>query len=166
MSDINDFVKKLGDDINLTFAPRVEAQVVQTGNQIADLAAPKVQTFVDQLVKEIAATATPKVRDFSNQLVKEIFTKQSGPLRDFIIKMVQDLIGRYEPVLAGNVNTKVVKGALLLTSNDTRVEIKERGTGKAVASLDLPVDFRIDFKAMALDLNRVTFSIDDMQKPK
>jgi hypothetical protein len=166
MSDINEFVKKLGDDISLTFAPRIETQVVQTGNQIADLAAPKVQAFVDQLVKEIAAAATPKVRDFSNQLVKDIFTKQSGPLRDFVIKMVQDLVGRYEPVLAGNVNTKVVQGALLLTSNDTRVEIKERGTGKAIASLDLPVDFRIDFKEMTLELDEAKFSINDLQKQK
>src|ERR1700755_1891439 len=159
MSDINEFVKKLGDDIGTTFAPRVEQQVVQTGNQIADRAAPQVQAFVDQLVKEIAATATPKVRDFSNKLVKDIFTQQSGPLRDFVIKMVQDLIARYEPVVAGNVHTKVVNEGIQLTSNDTRVEIKERATGKAVASLDLPVDFRIDFKELTFELNEAKLSV-------
>ncbi|HVF67483.1 MAG TPA: hypothetical protein VM914_07460 [Pyrinomonadaceae bacterium] len=159
MSDINEFVKKLGDDIGTTFAPRVEQQVVQTGNQIADRAAPKVQAFVDQLVKDFAATATPKVRDFSNQLVKDIFMSQSGPLRDFVIKMVQDLIARYEPVLAGNVHTKVVNQGLQLSSNDTRIEIKERATGKAIASLDLPVDFRIDFKEMTFELDKATLSV-------
>src|SRR5215217_1802288 len=144
MSDINEFVQKLGDDISATFAPRVEQQVVQTGNQIADRAAPQVQAFVDQLVKDIAATTTPKVREFSNKLVKEIFTTQSGPLRDFIIKAIQDLISRYEPVVAGNIHTKVVNQGIQLTSDDTRIEIKERATGKAIASLDLPVDLRID----------------------
>lgn len=159
MSDINEFVKKMGDDISVAFAPRVEAQVVQTGNQIADRAAPQVQTFVDQLVKEIAASATPKVRDFSNKLIKDIFTQQSGPLRDFVIKMVQDLIGRYEPVVAGNVHTKVVNQGIQLTSNDTRIEIKERGTGKAVASLDLPIDFRIDFKEMTFELDEARIDV-------
>ena len=163
MSDINEFVKKLGDDISITFAPRVETQIVQTGNQIADLTAPKVQGFVDQLVKEIAAAATPKVRDFSNQLVKEVFTKQSGPLRDFIIKMVQDLVARYEPVLAGNLNTKVVQGAVLLTSNDTRVEIKERGTGTLIASLDLPVNLRIEFRDLFVKLDQANIRLDNVQ---
>lgn len=159
MSDINEFVKKLGDDISTTFAPRVEQQVVQTGNQIADRTAPQVQAFVDQLVKEIAAAATPKVRDFSNKLVKDIFTQQSGPLRDFVIKTIQDLIGRYEPVVAGNVHTKVVNQGIQLTSNDTRIEIKERGTGKAIASLDLPVDLRIDFKEMTFELDEARVNV-------
>jgi hypothetical protein len=159
MSDINEFVKKMGDDIGATFAPRVEQQVVQTGNQIADRAAPQVQAFVDQLVKEIAAATTPKVRDFSNKLVKDIFTQQSGPLRDFVIKIIQDLIGRYEPVLAGNVHTKVVNQGLQLSSNDTRVEIKERATGRAVASLDLPVDFRVDFKEITFELDEARLNV-------
>ncbi|HKG14236.1 MAG TPA: hypothetical protein VKB12_12995 [Pyrinomonadaceae bacterium] len=159
MSDINEFVKKMGDDINATLAPRVEQQVVQTGNQIADHAAPQVQAFVDQLVKEIAASATPKVRDFSNKLVKDIFTQQSGPLRDFVIKTIQDLIGRYEPVLAGNVHTKVVNQGIQLTSDDTRVEIKERATGKAVASLDLPVDLRIDVREMTFELDDARLNV-------
>lgn len=163
MSDINEFVKKLGDDISLTFAPRIETQVVQTGNQIADRTAPKVQAFVDQLVKEIAASATPKVRDFSNQLVKDIFAQQSGPLRDFVIKMVQDLVGRYEPVLAGNVHTTIVDQGILLTSDDTRVEIKERGTGKPVASLDLPVNFRIDFKDIFVKLDSANIRLENVQ---
>ena len=163
MSDINEFVKKLGDDIGTTFAPRVEQQVVQTGNQIADRAAPQVQAFVDQLVKEIAAAATPKVRDFSNKLVKDIFTQQSGPLRDFVIKMVQDLVGRYEPVLAGNVRTNIVERGIQLASDDTRVEIKERGTGKLVASLDLPVDFRIEFKDLFIKLDEAKLRLDNVQ---
>jgi hypothetical protein len=163
MSDINDFVKKLGDDISLTFAPRVESQVVQTGNQIADSAGPKVQTFVDQLVKEIAAAATPKVRDFSNQLIKDVFAQQSGPLRDFVIRMIQDLVGRYEPVLAGNVHTNLVDRAILLTSNDTRVEIKERGTGTLIASLDLPVNFRIEFKDLFVKLDQAKIRLDNVQ---
>jgi len=163
MSDINEFVKKLGDDISLTFAPRIETQVVQTGNQIADRAAPKVQAFVDQLVKEIAASATPKVRDFSNQLLKDIFASQSGPLRDFIIKLMQDLVGRYDPALVGNVKTSIVEKGILLTSDDTRIEIKERGTGKPVASLDLPVNFRIEFKDLFVKLDEAKVRLDNVQ---
>ena len=163
MSDINEFVKKMGDDISLTFAPRVESQVVQTGNQIADRAAPKVQDFVDKLVKEIAAAATPKVREFSNQLIKDVFAQQSGPLRDFVIRMIQDLVGRYEPVLAGNVHTNLVDRAILLTSNDTRVEIKERGTGTLIASLDLPVNLRIEFKDLFVKLDQAKIRLDNVQ---
>jgi hypothetical protein len=163
MSDINEFVKKMGDDVNATFAPRVEAQVVQTGNQIADRAAPKVQAFVDQLVKEITAATTPKVRDFSNQLIKDVFTQQSGPLSDFVIKTIQDLIARYEPVLAGNVHTKIVDQGIVLSSNDTRIEIKERGTATVIASLDLPVEFHIDLKEMVVELDEAKIHIDNFQ---
>ena len=163
MSDINEFVKKLGDDINLTFAPRVEAQVVQTGNQIANQAAPKVHDFVDGLVKEIADAAMPKVRAFSEQLIQDVFKQQSAPLRDFIIKLIQDLVGRYEPSLAGNVHTNLAERAILLTSNDTRVEIKERGTGKLIASLDLPVNLRIEFKDLFVKLDQAKLRLDNVQ---
>ena len=163
MSDINEFVQKLGDDIGATFAPRVEQQVVQTGNQIADRAAPQVQAFVDQLVKEITAATTPKVRDFSNKLIRDIFTQQSGPLRDFVIKLVQDLVGRYEPVLTGDVRTNIVERGIQLTSDDTRVDIKERGTGRLVASLDLPVDFRIEFKDLFIKLDEAKLRLDNVQ---
>jgi hypothetical protein len=163
MSDINEFVKKIGDDIGATFAPRIETQIVQTGNQIADRAAPKVQAFADQLVKDIAATATPKLRDFSNQLVKDIFTQQSPAIRDFIISIVQSLVARYEPTLAGNMHTALVDKGIMLTSDDIRLEIKERGTGKAIASLDLPVNFRIDFQDLFVKLDSANIQLKDVQ---
>ena len=163
MAEINEFIKKLGDDIGVTFAPRIEAQVVQTGNQIADRAAPKVQAFADQLLKDFAAAATPKVRDFSNQLVKDIFAQQSTAIRDFVISMVQGLVGRYEPSLAGNLNTTIVDQAIVLASNDIRLEFKERATGKLVASLDLPVNFRIDVKDMFIKLDAATIQLKDVQ---
>ena len=163
MSDINEFVRKMGDDIGRTFAPRVESQVVQAGNQIAESAAPKVHEFVDQLFEEITAAAAPKVRDFTDQLIKDVFAQQSGPLRDFVIKLIQDLVARYEPVLAGNVHTNIAERAILLTSNDTRVEIKERGTGRLIASLDLPVDFRVEFKDLFVKLDQATLRLDNVQ---
>src|ERR1051325_6986741 len=144
MSDINEFVRKMGDDIGQTFAPRVESQVVQAGNQIAESAAPKGHEFVDKRIREV-------------------FAQQSGPLRDFVIKLIQDLVARYEPVLAGNVHTNIAERAILLTSNDTRVEIKERGTGRLIASLDLPVDFRVEFKDLFVKLDQATLRLDNVQ---
>jgi hypothetical protein len=163
MSDINEFVKKMGDDIGATFAPRIEAEVVQLGNQVADGAAPKVQSFADQLFKDIAASAAPKVRDFSNQIVKDIFTQQSPAIRDFVIGMVQSLVSRYEPVLAGNMHTTIVDQGIMLTSDDIRLEIKERGTGKSIASLDLPVNLRIDFKDLFVKLDSANIRLENVQ---
>jgi chaperonin GroEL (HSP60 family) len=160
MSDINEFVKKMSDDINTAFAPKVRAQVIQTGHQIADNAAPQVNDFVGQLVKEVAAAAGPKVRELSDKLVKDIITQQSGVVSAFITKIVQDLIARYEPVLAGNVHSRIVEQGIVLTSDDTRVEIKERATGRAVASLDLPVDFHIVFKDAVIHLEEATFGVE------
>jgi hypothetical protein len=153
MSDINEFVKNMGNDINAAVAPRVAERVVQSGDQIAELAAPRVHDFVDGLIAAVAAAATPMARDFSHKLVKDIFDQQSVVVRDFVVKLVQDLAARYEPTLVGNVHTKVVNRGVVLSSDDTRLEIKERGTGKPVASLDLPVDLRINVNDFAVKLD-------------
>ena len=164
MSDINEFVKNMGNDISGVIAPGVEKQVVKSGDQIANLAAPQVHDFVTKLVQAFAATATPMARDFSQKLVKDIFNQQSPVLRDFVIKVVQDLAGRYEPVLTGNVHTKIVNQGIQLTSNDTRLEIKERGTNKPVASLDLPVDFRIDLKEITFELDEARLDVKTLKQ--
>ena len=50
-----------------------------------------------------------------------------------------------------------------MLSDDTRIEIKERGTGKPVASLDLPVNFRIEFKDLFVKLDEAKVRLDNVQ---
>lgn len=163
MGDINEFIGKLGDDIGDTFAPRIEEEVVQIGNEIAGHATPKVHAFADQLFKEMADLAAPKMTDFANELVKDIFTQQSAPIRDFVIGLMQELVGRYEPSLAGNLHTNIVDQGVELVSDDMRLEMKERTTGNLIASLDLPVNLHIDFKDLFVKLDSATIRLENVQ---
>ena len=165
MSDINEFVKNMGNDINAAIAPKVKDQVVQSGDLIADFAAPRLHDFLNDLIAAVAATATPKVRDFSHQLVKDVFDQQSVVIRDFVIKLVQDLAVRYEPTLTGNLHTKIVNRGVAFSSDDTKLEIKERGTGKLVASLDIPVDLHINVNDLVVKLDSDIALKDVLFKP-
>jgi hypothetical protein len=155
MSDINEFIQKLGDDIGETFAPRIQGDVERLGDGIAAQAAPRVHDFASQLA--------PKVQEFANQLVKDIFTQQSNAVRDMVIGLVQELVGRYEPALVGNLRTKIVDNGIELASEDIRLEMKERQTGGLVAALDLPVHLRINVDEMFVKLDSATVRLENVQ---
>lgn len=144
MADINQFIDTLSEDIDDTFAPRIQKEVTKIGDRIA-------------------ATAAPKVQVFANQLVKDIFAQESDAIRGFVIGLIKDLVGRYEPTVVGNLSTKIVRDGLELASDDIRLELKERATGKLIASLDLPVHFKVEIPEMFVELKETTIQLKDVQ---
>ena len=144
MSDVNQFIKDLGDDVTKTYVPTV-------------------QTFVHSVGEEIAADAGPKVGQFIDQLVKDIFAKQSGPIQNFLTSLIQDLASRYHPEITGNLTTRVVNTGLQIESQDTRLELKNQATGDTVATLDIPVLVNIHLEDFAVTLDSATVKINDAQ---
>jgi hypothetical protein len=154
MSDINEFIERLGDDIGKALAPRIQEDVERLGDGIAAQAAPRVHDFANLLA--------PRMQEFANQLVKDIFAQQSGAIRDMIIGLVKDLVGRYDPALVGNLRTRIVENGIELASEDIRLEMKERATGGLVAALDLPVHFRVNVDEMFVKLDSATIRLDNV----
>ena len=144
MSDVNQFIADLGDDLTKTVVPTVEPVIHERGEEIAALAAPEVQQFTDQLVKKILA-------------------QQSAPFQAFLTGLIQDLAARYHPEITGNLTTRVVNTGIEIESQDTKLELKEQQTGKTIASLDIPVLVKIQLKDFAVTLDSASIKIQDPQ---
>jgi len=140
MADLNAFVDALGLDLTDHFAPKIQSEVEGIGNQIAD-------------------ETTPKVRAFFDQLIKDVFAQHSVTIKDFVSTMIKDVIARYEPGLTGNLHTSIVNQGLQLKSDDARLEIKERTTGKVITALDLPILVKIELKDLQLNLESATVQL-------
>lgn len=141
MSDVNAFIDAIGRDVSTLTAPRVEGLAKAIGDKaLADYG--------------------PKVSAFANQLVKEIVDEQSVVLRDFVATLVLDLFRRYRPELAGQLHARIVPGGLELTGQGIRLDVKNRETGAAVSSLDIPVAITINVGDLALDIQQATVRLD------
>ena len=140
MAEVNEFIEQLGDDISKTYVPTV-------------------QTFIHTVGEEIAADAAPKVGQFINDLVKGIFAKQSGPVQDFLTALIQDLASRYHPEVHGNVTTRIVDNGIVLESDDTRLELKNRATEEVITTLDIPVFVKIKLPDFFVKLDSATVQI-------
>jgi hypothetical protein len=144
MADINAFVDALGADLSNHFAPRIQTEIEGLGKQIGDETSPKLRTFFDQLIKDVFAQHAVTIKDFASTLIK-------------------DVVARYEPGLTGNLHTTIVDQGLQLKSDDARVEIKERTTGKVIASLDLPIFVKIQLSDLQLNLESATVQLTNVQ---
>lgn len=144
MADINAFVDALGADLSNHFAPRIQTEIEGLGKQIGDETSPKLRTFFDQLIKDVFAQHAVTIKDFASTLIK-------------------DVVARYEPGLTGNLHTTIVDQGLQLKSDDARVEIKERTTGKVIASLDLPIFVKIQLSDLQLNLESATIQLTNVQ---
>jgi len=140
MADLNAFVDALGLDLTDHFAPKIQSEVEGIGNQIAD-------------------ETTPKVRAFFDQLIKDVFAQHSVTIKDFVSTLIKDVIARYEPGLTGNLHTSIVNQGLQLKSDDARLEIKDRTTGKVITALDLPILVKIELKDLQLNLESATVQL-------
>jgi len=144
MSDVNQFIDQLGDDISATYVPTV-------------------QTFIHTVGQQIAADAGPKVGQFIDQLVKEIFASQSKPIQDFLTALIQDLASRYHPEVQGNMTTRIVDNGIEIESVDTKLDLKKRATGDVIASLDIPVFVKIKLPDFFIKLDSATVQIENPQ---
>ena len=141
MSDVNGFIDAIGRDVGA-------------------IAAPKVEGLARTIGEKALTDYVPKVSAFAGQLVKEIIDEQSVVLRDFVSGVVLDLFQRYRPELAGEIRTRVVAGGLQVTGQDVRLDLKNRGTGATVSSLDIPVAITITVDDLALDIQQATVRLD------
>lgn len=141
MSDVNAFVEALGQDINAAVVPQIE-----------------------RLAQDINTTAFnrygPRVSAFAGELVKDIIQDQATTVRDFVTRMIQDLAHRYRPELNGDLQTRIVQGAIEVTGRGVRLDVKHRDTGAPVTSLDIPVAITIKVDALGVTLQQATVTLD------
>jgi len=140
MADVNAFVDALGSDLSDNFAPRIQTEIESLGNQIAGETAPKLHTFFDQLIKDV-------------------FAQHSVTVKDFVATLIKDVVARYEPGVTGNLHTTIVDQGLQLKSDDARLEIKERSTGKVITALDIPILVKIELTDLQLNLESATVQL-------
>jgi hypothetical protein len=140
MSDVNTFIDTIGKDVNATVVPKVQ-----------------------QLAETISAKAHdaygPRVSAFASQLVKDIIDEQSVTVRDFLTAAIQDLFQRYHPELTGELHAKMVQGAVEVTGQNVKLDLKRRDTGASVSSLDIPVSLRIKVDDLAVKLQNATIRL-------
>ena len=141
MSDVNTFIDAIGKDVNATVVPKVE-----------DLA--------EQLRAKTFAEYVPRISTFTSELLKQIIDEQSGTVRDFVTVVIQDLCQRYRPELAGELRTRIVNGAVQVTGQQVRLDLKRRDTGAPVASLDIPISLNITVDPLAVTLQNTTIRLD------
>jgi hypothetical protein len=141
MSDVNTFIDTVGRDLSAAVVPKIES-----------------------LAEEISTRAFtqygPRVSAFASQLAKEIIDEQSATVRDFVTAVIQDVFQRYRPELAGELRTRIVQGGLEVTGQGVRLDLKQRDTGAAVSSLDIPVSLTIKVDALGVTLQNATIDLD------
>jgi hypothetical protein len=111
-----------------------------------------VNTFIDAIGKDVNATVAPRIEG----LGKDIETK----VRDFATSLIQEVFQRYQPELAGELRTKIVKGGIEVVGHGVRLDLKHRDTGTLVSSLDIPVSLTIRVDAVPVTLMETTIGLD------
>jgi hypothetical protein len=144
MADANAFIDQLGADLSATYVPAVEA-------------------FVQDVGKAIAVSAGPKLGQFVEQLVAETFAQQSEPIREFLSRLTRDVAARYHPSLKGTLTARVVDNGIEIASTDTHLEVSNRATGEAIASLDVPVLVKIRLDDFFVKVDSATVKVQDPQ---
>ena len=141
MSDVNAFIDAIGKDVTATVVPRIG-------------------TLADGLSEKAMTDYGPRVSAFASQLVKDVIDEQSATLRDFATALLQDVLQRYQPELAGELHTRIVRDGLEVTGQGVRLDVKRRDTGAIVSSLDIPVSVKIHVPELAVTLRDTTVKLD------
>lgn len=141
MSDVNEFIGAIGKDVTATVAPRIE-------------------TLADGITEKAMTDYGPRVSAFASQLVKDIISEQSATVRDFTTALLQDLFQRYQPELAGELHTTIVRDGIQVTGQGVRLDLRRRDTGATVSSLEIPVSLTINVNALAVTLRDATIKLD------
>lgn len=141
MSDVTTFIDTIGKDVNATVVPQI-------------------QTLAQTISAHTEQVYAPRVAAFASQLVKDIIDEQSETVRQFASSIITDLFQRYRPELTGELHAKMVQGAIEVTGQGVRLDVKNRETGASVSSLDIPVSLRIKVNEMAVTLQNTTIRLD------
>jgi hypothetical protein len=79
---------------------------------------------------------------------------------DFASAVMQDLLHRYQPELAGELRTKIVRGGIEIVGHGVRLDLKNRETGAVISSLDVPVSLSVKVDAVSVTLAETTIGLD------
>jgi hypothetical protein len=141
MSDVNTFIDTLGRDISTAVVPEIE--------RLAESVSQKAFTQYG-----------PRIAEFAGQLAQDVIDEQSATVRDFAIGLIQEVFKRYQPDLAGELQTRLVRGGIEVTGRDVRLDVKLRDTGAVISSLDIPVSLVIKVDALGVTLQNATIDLD------
>src|SRR5258705_4155353 len=111
-----------------------------------------VNTFVDAIGKDIDVAVSPRIEGLGKAIgdrVKQVIDEQSVVVRDFATSVIQEVFQRYQPELAGELRTRIVKDGLEVVGQGVRLDLKRRDTGAVVSSLDVPVSLRIQIDGVS-----------------
>jgi hypothetical protein len=140
MSDVKTFIDAIGADVNTTVAP-------------------KVKTLAETVSKQTFAAYGPRISAFAGELVKEIIDEQSGTLRDFVTGLIEEVCHRYQPELTGELHATMVPGAVQVTGQGVKLDVKNRETGASVSSLDIPVSLTIKVADLKVQLQNTRIQL-------
>ena len=140
MSDVNTFIETVGNDVNATVVP-------------------KVQALTETLSTRTFTEYGPRISEFANRLVKEIIDEQSATVRDFATGVIQELFQRYRPELRGELHAKMIPGAVLVTGQGVMLDLKNRETGATVSTLDIPIALTIKVPDLSVQLKNTRIQL-------
>jgi hypothetical protein len=140
MSDVNTFIETIGKDVNATVVPKLE-------------------TLAETVSKQTFTEYGPRISAFASQLVKDVIDEQSVTVRDFVTGIVGELFHRYEPKLTGELHATMVPGAVQVTGQGVKLELKNRQTGASVSTLDLPVSLTIRVADLKVQLQNTRIQL-------
>jgi hypothetical protein len=110
-----------------------------------------VNTFIETIGKDVNAVVVPKVGPLAEKL--------NATLSEFITGLIQDLSQRYRPELTGELHARLVAGAIEVTGQGVKLDVKRRDTGATVSSLDVPVSVRIRVDDLGMKLQNTTLRL-------
>jgi hypothetical protein len=140
MPDVNTFIETVGNDVNATVVP-------------------KVQTLVESVSKRTFTEYGPRISEFASQLAKEIIDEQSVTIRDFVTGAIEELFHRYKPELTGELHATMVQGAVQVTGQGVKLDLKNRQTGASVSTLDIPVSLTIKVADLKVQLQNTRIQL-------
>ena len=110
-----------------------------------------VNTFIETIGKDVNATVLPKVGPLAEKLTASV--------SEFATGLIEDLFHRYKPELNGELHAQLVAGAIEVTGQGVKLDVKRRDTGATVSSLDVPVSVRIRVDDLAMKLQTTTLRL-------
>ena len=126
-----------------------------------------VNAFIDAVGKDVSATVAPRIEELgkgigaaTSTLIKQIVDEQSVVVRNFTTSLIQEVFQRYQPELAGELRTRIVKDGVEIIGQDVRLDLKRRDTGALVSSLDVPVSLKIQVDGVSLMISETTIGLD------
>jgi hypothetical protein len=110
-----------------------------------------VNTFIETIGKDVNATVVPKVQTLAEKL--------NTTVSEFITVAIEDLFQRYRPVLKGELQARLVQGAIEVTGQSVTLDVTRRDTGASVSALDIPVSLRIRVEDLTMQLQHTTIRL-------